>query len=444
MIIKNLFSVLFVAVLLTGCSTAKKIFGEVEQEPLEGERISVLQYQKEIEPTPTGLAAQVQLPEAWDNKYWPQAGGYPNHAMGHVQLPSELKKSWSVSVGKGEGRGGRRILITTPVIADGLVFTLDAYSNLSAYDVDNGSRQWRVSLVPENEEKGGAVGGGIAYAHGRLFVTTGFNNLVSLDPKTGKKVWEKILSAPVRAAPSVAGEQVFVATLNNKLLAYHTGTGEMLWDYTGYEEITNLLGAPSPAVDRNIVVATFSSGEIFAFRTENGKMIWGDNLSNLSQTGALTKISDIRGLPVIDKGIVYAVSYGGRMVAIDERTGARIWQREIGGSETPWAAGNAVYILTSDQKLVALSRHSGDVQWITKLRGSEKGNEENLEIWTGPILAGGRLLLASNEKRVIEVDPVNGDVIKKWKTGGKIIVAPVVADNTLFLLTNKGSLIAYR
>ncbi len=427
---------ILVAVLALGaCDTVDKI-------PLEGERISVLQLQKDIAPNPALQETPVILPDAWTNQFWPQVGGYPNHSMGHLALGANLKKAWSSSIGAGGNR--RTPLISAPVVGDGRVFTLDTKGNLSAFDLADGKKKWSLSIVPRGEEDSGAIGGGIAYASGHLYVTNGYKQLVSLNPETGTLIWKAVTPAPARSAPTVLGERVFIITLDNRLMAFSAVDGTLLWNYAGVTETTNLLGSASPAADPTIVVLPLSSGEVFGLRPENGQVVWEDNLSVVRRIGALSSIADIRGLPVIDQGVVYATSYSGRMVALDQMTGRRLWQREIGSAEMPWAAGENVFLISAEQQMTALTRRGGDIRWITDLpRFADKDREETI-VWTGPVLAGGRLFAASSEGQMVEINPDTGEILKTTDLPGDVTIPPLVVNNTLLLLTTGGDLVAYR
>ena len=443
MTMKNLTKIMMVSGMvlsLSACETAGKIFGDEPERILPGERISVLSYQNETTPEPVLSVSQLHIPQMWQNKFWPQNGGYPNHAMGHLTLNGDLDKLWSSKVGKGSTK--RRPLITVPVAADNMVFAMDLNARLTAFSMDKGKKLWNVKLIPEGEEKGSNVGGGIAYAQGHLFASTGYHNVVSLNPQNGEVLWETTVGTPVRAAPTVAHDKVFVVTLDNRLIALDAKTGQTAWDYTGYEETTNLLGAPSVAVDKNVVIAAFSSGEVVAFRAENGKTLWTENLSSLSQKNTLTAIADIRAMPVMDKGLVFVGNFGGKLVALDERSGRRVWQKNIGTAQTMWTAGNAVFLITTDQELIALSRDSGDIFWVRPLRKAQDEKEPSL--WHGPILAGGRLLTVSNQGKVLEINPKTGELLAKWKTGQEHVSRPFVADQKLIMQSAAGKLMTYQ
>jgi len=432
-------TLLCMGILLAGCSSVEDVFKK-KKEPLEGERISILELQRTLEPDDAVLESQGLItPEPWRNQFWPQAGGYPNHSMHNLVLDTNsLKKIWSADIGKGST--ARIPLTAQPIVVDGQVFTLDTDSSLTGFNAENGKRLWRTDVMDRREDDT-VISGGIAYADGFVYVTNGYNEILSVDSKTGQIAWRVDLPAPSRAAPTILDGRIFVNTLDGKLLTLSATDGTVLWEYAGISETAGLIGAASPAANRQIVVSAFSSGEITALRVQNGSVAWSDNLSNVRTLGGLSSLSDIRALPLIDKGLVVAISFGGRLVAIDERSGARVWQREIGGSDTPWVAGNHLYVISSENELIALGRDTGSVRWITQL---PKYIGDESATWSGPIFAGGNLIVAGTDGQVVQIDPETGSVTREWDAGDTISISPVVADATLYILEDNGRLTAYR
>lgn len=441
---KKLLAVSLVCVALTGCSAIGDWFEEDEKPPLPGERISVLELQKALEPEDPVLATQGLIaPDPWRNEFWPQVGGYPNHSMQHLQLSeSPLQLAWTADIG--EGTNSSFPLIAQPVIVEKTIFTLDSESHLSAFDIETGKQLWRFDVTSPKEEDP-VIGGGIAFSGGVLYVTNGYNEILAMNPENGKIFWRKPIPSPARAAPTVMEDRIFLTTLDDRLIALSTADGSQIWEYKGLNEIAGLVGAASAAANRDIVVPVFTSGEITALRIENGSVAWTDNLANLKSVGGLAGLADIRGLPVIDKGLVFAVSYSGKMVAIDERSGTRVWQREIGGAQTPWLAGNYIFVLSASNQLVAMGRDNGVIRWVTDLArwGDEKKRKDPVT-WVGPVLAGNRLILAGTGGRVVEISPENGKMLTQWSVGKTISIPPVIAGGTLYLLADDGTLMAYK
>lgn len=432
------FAALFAVLLLTGCSTVGDMFAD-EDPPLEGERISVLELQKSLEPDDSVLEEQgFVAPAPWRNEFWPQAGGYPNHSMQNVALGGAQKKLWSTDIG--QGSTDELPLTAQPVIVDGRIYALDTDSHLSAFEARSGKQVWSIN-VQDPDEDDPVISGGIAYANGILYVTNGYDEVLAVNPANGEIIWRKNIPTPSRAAPTIMNDRLFLSTLDNRLIAMDARDGSILWDYQGISETAGLVGAASPAANQDIVVAAFSSGELTALRVENGSVAWSDNLSNLRAFGGLAALADIKALPVIDKGLVIGMSFSNRLVAIDERTGTRIWQREIGGSNTPWVAGNHLFVLSSDNQLIGLGRDTGAIRWVTHL--PTKNDDEPI-IFSGPVMAGDRLLIFSSEGVAVELSPETGKITSERDIGMNVMIPPVVAGGVLYLLGEDGTLAAYQ
>lgn len=423
----------------TSCSW----FKDEEKPPLPGERVSVLELQRNLEPVNVELDAEGFIaPEPWKNEFWPQAGGYPNHSMQNLALnPDKLTRIWTANIG--EGADDEFPLTAQPVVFDNKVFTLDTESNVSAFDLKNGKQLWRNTVRPKNEDEQ-VIGGGVAYSSNVLFVTSGYNEALALNPQTGAIYWRSKLPAPARAAPTILDGRVFVQTLDARLIALNAQDGKQLWSYQGMSETARLVGAASPAASADIVIPAFSSGEVTALRVQNGSVAWGDNLSPAVRVGGLSTLPDIQALPVLDKGLVIAVSFGGRMVAIDERTGQRVWQRDISGSDTPWVSGNHLFMISSTNELIALGRDTGAIRWVKPISSYVSAEEAATSLfWNGPVLAGGRLIITGPEGILLEINPVDGALLRRLNTGKTVAVAPVIAQGVLLLLQTDGTLVAY-
>ena len=438
-----LLSVSLFALALAGCDTVGGWFSKTPEPPLPGERVSVLVGERKVEPDPQVAGTPVVLPAAQANEAWPQAGGNPDHSMGHPALGAAPVQAWSVSIGSGSSDS--EALLSAPVVAQGRVYAMDAGAHVTALDAATGRQLWRVDLRPE-KRRGDTMGGGVAFADGQLFASTGYGEVIALDPSNGAIAWRKRVAGPVRGAPTVSGGTVVVLTLDNQAFALSAADGAVKWNHAGILENAGLLGSASPAVNGTLVVVPYSSGELFGLRIENGRVAWQDSLAAIRRGGALSGIADIRGLPVIDRGQVYAIGHSGRMVALDERMGARLWEVEIGGVQTPWLAGEHLFVVDNDSEVVALNRKSGRVHWVSQLEKHKdpKDNKSTLVAWSGPVLAGGKLWLAGSHGVLVALDPANGAELSRSKLPDSTYLPPVVANNTLYVLSDNGTLVAYR
>lgn len=432
------------ALAISGCS----VFKEKDAPPLEGQRISLFEMDQTAGATAAGSAINgpdesISLPAPWVNEFWPEAGGYANHAMQQVALNAgELKKVWSSSIGSGSSKN--LPLSTQPIVAGGRVFTMDTEARVRAFDAATGKSIWTVKAMPKGEDDP-VIGGGVAFSGGRVFVTAGFNEVLALNPADGAELWRVKVDGTVRSAPSAMPDRVYVVTVDNQTITLDAADGKKLWTHQGLTETTGLLGAASPAANRSTVLPAYSSGEIYALQAETGAVLWSDTIAPIARGGMGNAFSDIRGLPVIDQGVVVAISYAGRMAAIDERTGERRWETNIGGSQTPVFAGNRVFVITSNAQIVSVDAGTGAKLWSTQLPQYEDPKDlEGTIVWYGPILAGGRLLAFSSNGLGRDIDPKTGAVAREWKTGQNVIAPPIVANETLYLLSAGGTLTAWK
>ncbi len=430
---------------LGGCESLTEpggIFGDDIKPPLPGKRIAVMKDQRSLNPDPNFAGKDILLPAPTPNPNWPQAGGYPNHAMHHIQVNDALNHAWSSDVGAAADEEVR--LVGAPVVAGGRAYAMDSQSAVSAFDAKSGKRLWRAPLTPD-EEDDDHIGGGLAFDKGRVFVTTGFAQVIALDAGSGKVLWRKMLAGPMRTAPTVRGGRVFAMTVDNRLYALNAENGEELWTHTGFAEIASLLGGASPAVDEGAVVAAFSSGELVALKVESGRVMWTQSLTTTRRTDVVSTLAHIRGRPIIDRGRVFAISHGGMMLAIDLHSGRRIWQQEIGGLSNPWVAGDYIFLLTNDAEVAAISRDSGSVYWVRTLpQFEDPETKDDPIVWSGPILASDRLLVAGSLGEVYAVSPYTGRIMGKVDMPSGISVPPIIAGGSVYFLADNATLVSYR
>lgn len=415
-------------------------FGE-SKTPLPGTRIDVLPPRRSLT-VDTSATRPVVLPAPRRNPDWPQVGGNPEHRMGSLSAATSLKRVWQASVG--EGAGYRRMLTASPVVAGGKVFTMDSGAVTRAFTLADGNQLWRFNTkAPKN--RSGELGGGIAFDGGVLYAATGRAEVVAIDAVHGKLRWRQQIAQPARAAPTIAGGKLFVPTIAGQVIALAAADGKQIWSYQGRSAPVGLLGEPSPAVAEGLVIAGFTSGELIALSVDSGTVQWSDNLGAAFGGGSPAQLSTVHALPVVDGSEVYAISLGQLLVAEDIHSGRRIFYLEVSGSETPAVAGDWLFVLTSDQRLAAIGRHDGLVRWLTVMPlFRNPKHERGPIIWRGPLIAGGRLLLAGDNGELATVAPESGKILERQKLPGPAALAPIAADGTVLILLRDGTLTAWR
>ena len=428
------------ASLLAGCGV---VGHKKAKTPVVGERTDVLVSEAEIAVDPITATLPFALPDPAANADWAQPGGEPDKAIGHVALGKSLAHAWTVSIGKGSGPAGR--LGGGPVVSGGKLFTVDTQGLVRAMDARNGGTIWTQRFGTVGRNASSLYGGGVSADGDKVYATNGLGYVACLDAATGKQVWVVHPGGPLRGAPSVDGSNLYVMSQDNQIYSLKAADGASNWSSAAALEIAGVFGSSSPAVARGTVIAGFSSGELNAYRYENGRVVWQDALSRTSISTSVASLSDIDADPVVDGNQVFAVGKGGRMVALELNSGQRIWEQNVAGITTPWVAGDWVFVVTDEAKVVAMSRTTGKVRWINQLpRWDNPKGKKGLIYYSGPILAGDRLILTGSNGVLVNINPDNGSFQSQTNVGAGVSLPPVVAGGTLYVLDDKGRLIAYR
>lgn len=427
---------------LTACS-GDTWYGGDEEPPLPGERISVLALESGLEADPNLSDVTIDLPEATSNKAWPQHGGSANNSMQHLVIADKIAPAWQVGIGEGSTDTGQ--LLARPVVADGRVFTMDAFGSISAFNTKTGALIWQKTFVDLDLDDS-VFGGGLAIDDGRLFASFTSGDVISLSTTNGNEIWRQSLTLPLRSAPTVADGIVLVLTADNQVYALNQETGQPSWRHAGFFEASAVLGGPSPAVDGGIAIVPYSSAEVFALRLDNGRPLWSDTLQRPRRTQALAQINDIEGTPVIDGDRVYIGGRGGQVAAIDIRRGFRAWDADMTAVDTPWLAGDFIYLLTERNEAICLTSENGRIRWVTQLpmNADPDDSDSPALTWRGPVLAGGQLIITNSNDEALTLSPFTGEIKETLSLSGPAAVTPVVADGTVYFLTQEAELQAFR
>jgi outer membrane protein assembly factor BamB len=424
---------------LSACGIFK---GGPKKTPTVGERVPILASENAIEADSTIADIQVTLPAAEANDAWTQPGGNAAKSMGQLALAASPSRAWQASIA---GGSNRERLGAPPVVADNKLFVVDVNAQLHAFAADTGAKLWSASVSTGDANRPARFGGGASYDEGRVFATDGVGDVVAVNAADGKEIWRAKPGGPLRGAPTVANGSVYVLSQDNQIVALNQADGKVVWTQTASLETQGVFGVAAPAASSGTVVAGFSSGELNAYRYENGRSLWQDALSRTSITTSVSSLADIDADPVIEDGRVYSIGQGGRMIALELATGQRLWEQNLAGISTPWIAGEWIFVVTDDARLVCLSRANGKIRWISQLRAYK--NEEKRSDpynWFGPVLAGEKLWLTNSRGELVALSVADGKVQTTIRAGDSFSLPPIVANQTLYTLDEKGVITAWR
>ena len=435
-----LFPAIAALLVLGGCDTLR---GTKPKTAVLGQRVPILTSENDASVEPSIADVQVLLPEPVANDSWDQPGGNAAKSMGHLALGGSPARAWEARIA-GVTKSER--LAAAPVVSGGSLYVMDTTATVHAFDTKTGGKRWSANLGSDGKKSGRIVfGGGVSVDGAMLYATTGTGDVVALNAADGRVVWKKRPGGPLRGSPSVLGTTLYVMSQDNQIFALSTTDGATQWQEAAAVQTAGIFGVAAPAIAQATVVAGYSSGDLVAYRYENGRTLWGDALSRTSVNTSVSTLSDIDADPVIDQGRVFAIGQGGRMVSLELVTGQRIWELNVAGISTPWVAGEWVFVVTDEAKLLCIARATGKVRWSTALQRYRKEKSKNGPVsWSGPVLAGDRLILASSEGQMISVGAGDGKVQSTTKIGAPVFLSPVIANSTLYVLDNSGKITAFR
>lgn len=423
--------------LVAGCGDRDEI--------LPGERLDIRDGMPGGQADAPNRALPVALPQVTANADWTHRGGGPSHRIGHPALPGALVPLFAIDIGAGNTR---RLRITAdPVIAGGRIFTLDSMAQVQATST-GGAVLWRADLTPPAEEPGDGSGGGIATDGATVYVTSGFGRVTALDAATGQVRWVQALEAAGASAPTVANGVVHVVARDSRAWAIDAGNGRVRWVFSGIPAVAGFAGGASAAVGQGSVIFPLPSGEVVSVFAEGGLERWSTIVAGARLGAAAGRATtDIGGDPVIEGDTVFVGNVSGRIVALDFATGVRRWTATEGATDGLWSVGGSLFAVNDVNDLVRINAASGQTIWRVALPSATEGGWFQRTVrfaHYGPVVAGGRVIVASSDGVIRFFDPVSGAPAGGIALPGGAASAPVVAAGVLYVVDGDGTLHAFR
>lgn len=413
---------------------------------LPGERLdprAVLEGAASAPATATQAARPISLPAATHNADWPQRGGSAAHLLTNPAIGAGTTRVWSAAIGQGDSQRYR--IAAEPVVGAGRIYTMDSRARLTATGI-NGATLWQTDIAAPGDRDDDATGAGLAYDGGRVYATTGFSELVALDAATGKVLWRQRFDAGVGGAPTVSNGIVYVVARDASAWAIRAEDGKVLWQLGGTPG-AGMTGVSAPAVNDRVVVFPFATGEMIATLKKGGLTLWQAKVAGARLGRGYAVVSDLTGDPVIAGDTLYAGSSAGKVAAFDVNSGERIWTADEGANSPVQLAGGALFLVSDEGKLVRLDAGTGEVVWKVDLPYYTKDKikkQREITVNNGPVLAGGKLFVASSDGLLRVFDPASGTLIGQADIPGGAATDPIVAGGTLYVVGRNGQLHAFR
>jgi outer membrane protein assembly factor BamB len=404
----------------------------------------------EDNPSPTAAATQpinrsvaIALPAAQTLASWPQRGGSVRHDSPHASFSAAPALVWSVNLGVANSRQNR--IVAAPVVADGRVFALDAQSGLVAVSTA-GVLLWKTDLTPDFDQNSALSGGGLSVDGATVYATTGYGEVVALETATGLVLWRQRLGSVPSSAPLASGGAVYVSSRDGSVWAMASEDGRVLWTDNSNQSMASLSGAAAPAIGDGRVYIPVGAGDLLAFDTQ-GTPVWSASISGERAGRAYAGLGGITGDPVLMGGLIYMGTASGKTAALDAETGSRIWTAPQGALNPPLVVGGSVFVVNDEAMLVRLDAGSGEEIWQAEMPyfvKDEPKKRKGVFAHYGPVLAGGRLAVASGDGFLRLFNATDGTMVATAEIPGGAAAAPAMAQGLMFVVTAKGQLLAFR
>lgn len=386
------------------------------------------------------------LPAPYVNTAWSQAGVNPQHIIGNLQAGFTLKEKWAQSFGKGINK--RDLLLAAPVVGNNSIFVMDTKGKVSAFNLESGKMLWENQLSANvggfKETKSRASG--LAFDNNTLFATTGFGGVFAMNAQTGAPKWRKVMESPIRIAPTVTSNMLLVQTVDNRLYALDKTNGQEIWRFGVAHEDTVIAGGASPAYDAedNVVIAGFSNGEIVVLNATLGTPLWSQMLVSNKQARSTTEINTVGAYPIVEEGVIYAISNSDVMASFDMRTGDKLWEKEIGSMQNMLLAGDYLFVVSNKNILYALEKYSGNIVWSLDVRDYLTDADTKAAIYTAPpLMLNGHILLAFSNGKILKVDATNGLVVAKTELELDISNGLIAAEQKVIAVSDDADVIVF-
>lgn len=336
-------------------------------------------------------------------------------------------KVWSTDVGKGLDKAGRQL---RPAYSSGTLYTADYKGLLTAIDASSGSKIWSLKTdLPFT--------GGPGVAGNLLMMGTENGEVFALDATTGTQLWSANVTSEVLAAPAEADGIVVVRCIDGRVFGLDADTGQRIWIYDHNVPLLTLRGNAPLLLRAGVAFIGYDGGQVVALRTDDGALMWEQTLVTTEGRTELERLSDIDGQLVFIASDLLVSSYKNRLASLAADSGRLLWFKDISS-----ATGVAV-----DRVNLTLSDKDGNVWLLDRRNGAEAWKNDQLvrRGLTRPVFYGSFIVVGDQEGYLHWINVSDGQFAAQEKVGGKGFSGPpLVVGNTLYVMTKKGDLVAYR
>jgi outer membrane protein assembly factor BamB len=308
------------------------------------------------------------------------------------------------------------------------LYAADAEGRVTAFEPGSGRVLWRAETRPRL-----AAGAGVSGS--AVLVGALDGEVIAISAEDGRALWRSGVSSEVLAPPAGDGDTVVVRTGDGRLYGLAVADGQRHWTFDRAVPTLSLRGVSQPVVAEGRVYAGLDTGKLVALELDSGRVLWEEAVSTPGGRSELERLVDLDADPVLADGVLYAVSYGGQVVALDAATGKLKWRQDLASYSGLAVTDNRVFASDREGRLWALDRDNGAVLW-------QQDGLKHRRL-TRPVAHGGLVAVGDFEGYVHWLSPEDGSLRGRLKTGRSALVAPpLVSGDRLYVLGREGDITA--
>ncbi|SOE55483.1 Beta-barrel assembly machine subunit BamB [Burkholderia sp. OK233] len=336
----------------------------------------------------------------------------------------DVQQAWKTSVGK----AGHYLF--SPVAVGNAVYAAGANGSVAKIDAQTGKDIWRVKL---HDDLSAGVG-----SDGTLTAVGGLKGDVYVLGADGKQLWTAKAPGEIISPPLVGNGLVVVRTVDGQIVAFNAQTGEQKWNYRNRAVPLNLrVSSGMTFAGDAAVLAGFPGGAFAAINLQTGDNYWQTPVSYPKGVTEVERINDVTGPPTLLGSETCAVTFQGQIGCFDANSGRAVWEKAF-SSTSGLAQDDRAVVAADDWSVVS----AFDVSNGAQLWKNDKLKNRELSV---PFILGHAAVLGDYQGYVHFLSRDDGTLVARVKTDGSpITAAPVLAGETLVVLTHDGDLYGYR
>jgi len=338
-----------------------------------------------------------------------------------------IRKEWSTGVGNGQGKKFNRL---HPALYGDTLFAAAANGVVEAIDATTGKRRWKRDVETE-------ISGGVGVGGDLVIVGTVKGKVIALDAATGRELWTARVSSEVLAPPAADWDVVVVATLDGKLNGLDVSSGERRWTHDSSMPLLTLRGTAAPILVEGVVYAAQANGRVLAVKADTGTVLWDGRIATPQGQSEIERAVDIDGRPLLIGPGLYAVSYQGKLGALNTANGRTMWARDASSYVGIAEGFGNIYVSESTGAFSAYEVAGGALRWQ---------NDQLLRRQPGtPATISSYVAVADFEGYVHLLSQSDGHFVGRVRADSSGVRADMIASgDRLYVYGNGGKLVAYR